>query len=149
MPIPSLDRHGLLPTGVHDCLLTEVEERFCWNGHRVGLLTRFKDFLGTELRAKFPDPILLDGSFVTDKENPDDTDVLLDLGGAPAARQLEALLFMNNHQNRIGGQYRVHFWVNIPGAANDFTAFFQYIGVKTAMAKGLDPKHHKGILRLL
>ncbi len=45
------------------------------------------------------------------------------------------------------GEYRVDFWVNLPGIS-DFSEFFQYIGVKTAKFKGLKPTYQKGILRL-
>jgi hypothetical protein len=95
----------------------------------------------------FPYPILFDGSFVTDKELPSDTDVVLDLSGATDAQKWQALIFMQGNQNRIMRDYQVHFWVNLPGL-NDFAAFFQYVGAKTASAKGLNPLHHKGILKL-
>jgi hypothetical protein len=54
---------------------------------------------------------------------------------------------MRTHQQRIMDVYRVHFWINFPGA-NDFAAYFQYVGVKTASAKGLNPLHLKGILKV-
>jgi hypothetical protein len=54
---------------------------------------------------------------------------------------------MQSNQDRIMQDYRVHFWINLPGH-NDFAAFFQYVGVKTASAKGLNPLHLKGILKL-
>lgn len=37
--------------------------------------------------------------------------------------------------------------INLPGE-NDFSDFFQYLGVKTARYKGLDSAYRKGILRL-
>jgi hypothetical protein len=56
-------------------------------------------------------------------------------------------MFMRTHQNRIMEVYQVHFWINFP-EANDFAAFFQYVGVKTASAKALNPLHLKGILKV-
>ena len=147
MGIPDFDHHGLLPAGVFDCTLHEIESRFAWNTRRTGLFANFVTFLNRELRRAFPDPIYFDGSFVTDKEDPADTDVVLDLCQAPDARKWQGVQFMQQHQARVMSQYQVHFWVNLPGN-NDFCAFFQYIGVKTAKFKGLDPKHHKGILRV-
>ena len=47
----------------------------------------------------------------------------------------------------FGGNTALTFWVNLPGA-NDFSDFFQYLGVKTARYKGLDAMHRKGILRI-
>lgn len=103
----------------------------------------------TEIRPAFPDPIIFDGSFVTDKDTPDDIDVVLDLCHAPDTRKLQGLIFMVTNRARFKSIYRVHFFVNLPGIGqSDFTAYFQYLGVKTAKFKGLDPKDLKGVLRL-
>jgi hypothetical protein len=147
MPIPTLEPSGLLPTGIHDCSLSDIVDTFTWNSHRSGLFAGFVNFLEAELKPQFPYPIYFDGSFVTDKELPEDTDVVLDLALATDAQRWKALVFMQQHQQRIMAAYRVHFWVNLPGS-NDFSAFFQYVGVKTASAKGLDPLHSKGILKV-
>ena len=147
MPIPSLESNGLLPAGIHECSLADISEQFTWNAHRSGLFTRFVSFLDAELKPKFPYPVYFDGSFVTDKELPDDTDVVLDLGPATAEHKWHALMFMRTHQQRIMEVYRVHFWINFPGD-NNFVEFFQYVGVKTASAKGLNPLHLKGILKV-
>ena len=96
----------------------------------------------------FPEPIYCNGSFVTDKDIPQDVDVVLDLREAPNGRKWQGLEFMWREQNRIRSQYQVDFWVNLPGV-NDFSLFFQYVGIKTAKFKGLHPNHHKGILRVL
>jgi hypothetical protein len=147
MAIPTLDPSGLLPSGVHECSLDDIYAQFTWNDHRTGLFSAFRHFLETELKPQFPYPIFFDGSFVTDKDVPDDTDVVLDLSAASDDRKWQGLLFMQQHQSRIMDRYRVHFWVNLPGQ-NDFSAFFQYVGIKTASAKGLNPLHLKGILRI-
>ena len=148
MPIPSLDIHGLLPHGVHDCTLSEIDAAFGWNPHRKNLFQDFKSFLFGEIRPVFSEPVYCDGSFVTDKEQPADIDVILDLRAASDDIQWQGYKFMRQHQSRIKTQYRVDFWINIP-ANSDFCTFFQYIGAKTAQFKGLNPKHHKGILRLV
>jgi len=147
MPIPTLEPNGLLPTGIHDCSLADISEQFTWNEHRSVLFQRFLSFVKTELKPEFPYPIYFDGSFVTDKELPDDTDVVLDLSDATDEHKWQALKFMQTHQDRIKDDYRVHFWINFPGS-NDFAAFFQYVGVKTASVKGLKPLHLKGILKV-
>ncbi len=147
MPIPQLQDNGLLPSGVHECSFDDIALSFAWNQHRKQLFDSFLVFVKSELRPKFPDPIFFDGSFVTDKPSPDDTDVVLDLKDAPDERKWRGLQFMHEHQPRIKLLYGVHFWVNLPGA-NDFAAFFQYVGVKTARAKGIHPRQTKGILRI-
>ena len=97
----------------------------------------------------FDEPIYINGSFVTDKEYPDDIDVVLDLRDTSDGRKWKGLEFMINHKSRLLHEYRVDFWVNLPPIENDFAAFFQYVGVKTARFKGLNPKHLKGILRVV
>ena len=147
MPIPQLQQNGLLPTGVHDCSLDDIRASFTWNQHRQQLFDSFLIFLRAEIRPSFPEPIYFDGSFITDKVSPDDTDVVLDLTNAPDDRKWRGLQLMKQHQTRIRLLYGVHFWVNLPGDS-DFAAFFQYVGVKTARAKGLHPQQLKGILRV-
>jgi hypothetical protein len=148
MPIPDLQPNGLLPSGVYDCTLEEVAASFAWNPHRRNLFDLFNDFFSNALRPRFHEPIFFDGSFVTDKDHPDDTDIVLDLTVATDERAWQGLCFMRDHQRRIMNDFRVHFWVNLPGN-NDFAAYFQYVGVKTAKMKGLMPKDLKGILRVI
>ena len=124
MPIPQLEPTGLLPRGVHNCTIAEIEGSFGWNNHREELLNQFKNCLFAEIRPLFPDPLYFDGSFITDKEIPDDVDVVLDLVNSPDARKWQGLKFMRDHQTRLMQDYRVHFWVNLP-SGNDFCRFFQ------------------------
>lgn len=147
LSIPSLDSHGLLPGGIHDCSVSDIERAFGWNPHRLDLLDKFKNCLIGEIRPKFSEPIYFDGSFVTDKEIPDDIDMVLELNNSPDATKWQGLVFLRDQQSRLMKDYRVHFWINLPGNS-DFCHFFQYIGIKTANFKGLNPKHLKGILRL-
>ena len=144
--IPYLNEHGLLPEGVHNCSVPEMTARFGWNEHRQGLLLSFEAFLRNEVRAVFDHPVYADGSFVTDKEHPEDIDVALDLLAATDADKWRGVEFMSE-RCRIRSRYGVDFWVNLPGG-NDFSAFFQYAGHKMAKFKGLDHHHRKGILRL-
>ena len=107
----------------------------------------FARFLTGEIAGVFDHPVYADGSFVTDKERPNDIDVVLEMWDASDAQKWQAFEFMREHQARIRRQHSVDFWVNLPGA-KDFAAFFQYAGHKTAKFKGLDHKHPKGILRI-
>ena len=124
MPIPPLNSNGLLPEGVHDCTIPEIERSFGWNDHRNQLLQRFKDCVSSEIRPKFPDPLYFDGSFVTDKDTPLDIDIVLELTSSPDARKWRGLQFMIGHQARLMTDYNVHFWINLPGR-NNFCQFFQ------------------------
>lgn len=149
MSIPKLDEHGLLPRGIHDCTLMEIGSLFVGNSHRRNLLEKLTNCIYNEIRPLFDEPIYINGSFVTDKEHPDDIDVVLDLRDASDGKKLKGLEFMSKHQSRLLHEYRIHFFINLPSIANDFADFFQYVGVKTARFKGLNPKHLKGILRVV
>jgi len=148
MPIPSFDSNGLLPKGIHNCTVNEIEERLTWNLHRTELFSKFKQCLINEIGPRFPNPVFFDGSYVTDKEYPEDIDVVLDLRQSPRPLQLDGLKYWQEAQDSLMVQYNVHFWINF-ACHNDFSAFFQYVGVKTAKLQGLGPRHLKGILRLI
>lgn len=149
MPIPELNQNGLLPTGVHDCTLAEIAGFFGANAHRKRLCQNLVACLEQDIRPLFSHPILVDGSFVTDKDEPEDIDIVLDLKEASDEQKWQGLTFMNKKQRQFLHEYNIHFWINfhVPGFP-DFSTFFQYIGTKTARIKSLDPKHMKGILRI-
>lgn len=152
MSIPALDDHGLLPAGVHDCSVEEMQASFGWNEHRRALIGGLSRFLSNEIFGVFDYPVYADGSFVTDKKCPDDIDIVLELRQASDAESWRGLTFLQEHQGRIRGQYGVDFWVNFRGTSRgirDFVAFFQYVGHKTAKFKGLESGHPKGILRIM
>ena len=148
MPIPGFDRHGLLPAGTYCCSMTEVESRFGWNRHRKRFVELLRHFLLREIRPRFAQAFFVNGSFVTDKEEPGDVDVVLDMRAAHDDQKWQALVLMRDRQEQFLAQYGVHFWVNFPGE-NNFVDFFRYVGNKTARFQGLDPRHHKGILRVV
>lgn len=150
MPIPELNHNGLLPRGVHDCTLEEIAGSFAENPHRVRLFRNLVACLEQEIRPAFVHPIFVDGSFVTDKVEPEDVDIVLDLKRASDDQKWQGLMFMSVQQHRFLNEYNVHFWVNFDTPdSSDFTVYFQYIGNKTARTKGLDPRHLKGILRIV
>ena len=147
MPIPKLDVHGLLPAGVHDCTLMEVETVFAWNAHRRRLCRDFASCFEDELRPRFAAPILVDGSFVTSAEEPNDVDVVLDVLGAAREDQRQCLKFWTLHRKRLMSNYRVDLWLNLPGG-EDMAAYFQGMRARDAKFADLDEHHRKGILRI-
>ena len=147
MSIPSLDAHGLLPAGVHDCTLMEIKASFTWNRHRQRLYRGFASCFKDELRARFAAPILVDGSFVTSAEVPNDVDVVLDAMQASREEQGQCQKFWYFHQRRLMSKYRVDLALNLPGQ-EDMAAFFQGLRALDAKVAGLDERHRKGILRI-
>lgn len=149
MPIPAFDAMGLLPLGVHDCTLQEIEERFTWNDRRAVIWQGCGRLLEELAAIAMTYPIYVDGGFVTDRDDPSDVDVALDLcNGAPDEHQRDALYHWVRRRDDIHRDHLVDYYPNLPGE-RDFSQFFQYVGIRTAMQKRLTPESRKGILRVI
>jgi hypothetical protein len=80
MPIPALTSEGFLPEGVHDCTLTEVGERFGQfqrSDRRCRLFERLADYVRSAQASKVVWAVIVDGSFVTNKDAPSDVDLIV------------------------------------------------------------------------
>jgi hypothetical protein len=80
MPIPAFNEQGLLPDGIHDCSLEEAAARFgSFQGsdRRPALWNRLKHFIREAQSSGVVDFLLLDGSFVTAKPDPNDIDLVV------------------------------------------------------------------------
>lgn len=77
--IPDFNKHGNLPAGIYRESIDDIEKRFGLNSKkRISLFKNFHNFL--KLIIPFKTNIkqfLLDGSFVTAKENPGDIDCII------------------------------------------------------------------------
>jgi hypothetical protein len=92
MPIPALTADGLLPEGIHDCTLEELRDRFGQfqrTDRRPRLYERLEIFVRDAKRTGFVVAIIVDGSFVTGIDAPNDVDVILVL---PAEHDFNAEL---------------------------------------------------------
>ena len=87
--IPSLVDVGgpwkVLPPGVHDATIEEIEARFATSDHRKRIFSGFRNG-ATALAKAGCRKIFLDGSFVTEKPIPGDFDACWDDDGADAAK---------------------------------------------------------------
>src|SRR5690349_17564318 len=93
MAIPDLNEHGLLPVGIHDCTFSELEARFGQNQwvtdtqsdsprevlcqQRGKLCASLKAYLAELRRIGLDVEVLVDGSFVTEKPDPNDIDLIV------------------------------------------------------------------------
>jgi hypothetical protein len=149
--IPDFDEHGLLPPGIHDCTVPEIEERFCWTTRRKELFAGLSAFIATEWRPLgVSSALCIDGSFVRDKPLPEDVDVVIDIDGSVSDE--EAILFTYRLQvmerDRFKNVYQVDVWARHAALKNDLVKFFQYIGDKAAAELRLSRRYNKGILRI-
>ena len=88
--LPSFMDNGCLPPGVHSASWDEVAERFGGSARRQVLLQGLLE-AAANLRAAGARVIWLDGSFATDKEEPDDWDGVWDPSNADL-RKVDAVL---------------------------------------------------------
>jgi hypothetical protein len=77
--IPPLE-DGVLPEGVHDCAIDEIDRifgRFQRSDRRIKLIARLKAYLDDARKSRLITAVLVNGSFVTAKEEPNDIDLLV------------------------------------------------------------------------
>lgn len=80
MPIPDLDNNGLLPSGVYECTLAEVKERFGTfdeSDQRVVLFAKLREYTQELAQWGIVREIYIDGSFVTKCAKPNDIDMVI------------------------------------------------------------------------
>lgn len=95
---------GYLPPGVHAAPWSEIRPRFSANGHRArlmgGLLAALQNLAGAGCRL-----VLLDGSFVTQKDLPEDYDGAWDTIGVDPYRLDPVLLDFSNARAAMKSKY--------------------------------------------
>ena len=94
----------VLPPGIHDAGLGEVENRFATNDHRRRLFDGFRR-AAEALRGAGCRTIYLDGSFVTGKPNPGDFDACWDDAGVDDGRLDPVLLDFSNRRRAQKQKY--------------------------------------------
>ena len=146
MPIPAFDEHGLLPIGVHDCTLDELKARFGGfqqTDRRPQLCAKLEAFVAEAKAAQIVRHILVDGSFVTAKPDPNDIDLILIV-----AAEHDSSAELSPAEYNVVSKRRVHrrFGFDMLLAREHsveqsrWTEFFQEVR--------LEPGRRKGILRL-
>jgi hypothetical protein len=156
MAIPDFNEHGLLPPGIYDCAFDELEDRFGrdqWvkdenpesarreycSPQRSRLCTRLKQYLEELRQAGIDAEVLVDGSFVTDKPDPNDVDLIVvlpadhDFTGELSPRHYE--LLSGRRARRAG--YPFDLFTVAEGSAEYRSAFDLFEKVKnTDLTKG-------------
>jgi hypothetical protein len=128
MPIPELDaRTGNLPPGVHDATWNELVAAFAFNDRRAELLHGLREALESLAQAGCK-RAYIDGSFVTDKDLPEDFDGCWETAGVDPTLLDPALLDFREaraaQKAKYGGEL---FPANGPAdpAGRAFLDFFQ------------------------
>jgi hypothetical protein len=149
MAIPSLTADGLLPVGVHDATLEEVEQAFgLRTERRVELFQKLTLFLEFARTFGVFEAIIVDGSFVTDKDSPGDIDAVILLARANLPRLLAqpgGAQFLD--QDAIKPRYEIHLFLD-PPPSGTWTSFFQKLKPADALARKLRPGARRGVLKV-
>ena len=137
--IPDFNQDGLLPQGIHvPSDWNEFKSRFGWNSHRQNLLTGMKSAL-ISLESAGCQCVYVDGSFVTNKERPNDFDICWDMTGVEVL-SLDPL-FLKFDSSRLAQKIKClgeFFPANFTesGSGKTFLEFFQIDRV-TGNPKGI------------
>jgi hypothetical protein len=139
----SVDINGIwnvLPPGIHNATLEEIEQRFATNEKRRVLFAGFRRGVN-DLRRAGCTTIFLDGSFVTEKPEPVDFDVCWDPSGVDPAKIDAVFLDFTNARKRQKAEFGGEFFPS--GARADrASTFLEYFQVDKFSKRG------KGIIKV-
>jgi len=127
----------VLPPGIHDATMDEVEQRFATTIHRQILFDGFKRG-AKALQAAGCKTIFLDGSYVTTKTTPGDFDACWDPSGVDLRKIDPVLLDFNNKRQNQKRKYGGEFFLS-SAKADGVQTFLDYFQVdkNTGKAKGV------------
>lgn len=152
MPL-NFDARRLLPEGVHDATLEEVEAALSLSGRRRTLFDNLKQYAASVRMTGWACQLLVDGSFVMPAvAEPNDIDIILVL---PADWDMARTDFKPYEYNVLDKghtrrAYRIEVYPVLPGSERyrSFFDLFTKIRVEWCRQFGLPEDARKGIVRL-
>ncbi|KGO12754.1 hypothetical protein NZ45_15950 [Clostridium botulinum] len=139
MAIPDFTIEGILPMGIYDASLNNIKEKFCSIGDvskRNKLYNIFIRYLECLKKHKVEFEVYLDGSFVTNKVEPGDIDVLLFYDNEYYNDKWEELIFDDLVRIKFPGIHVLSAFLESDG--KDFTLDFAHdVSDKPGLRKGL------------
>ena len=143
MAIPDLDQDGFLPDGIHDCSLGELEDRFGRfqrSDCRSALCAKLVEYLGEVRSTGMASFVIVDGSFVTDKPEPNDIDLVLVLSAAhDLATNFRPFEYNALSRRMVRKRYGFDVLVARAGSSElaEYIEFFQQVRGERDRRKGL------------
>ena len=141
--IPPFNENGCLPDGLHDCTLQQAAERFGTfqsSDRRPELWARFTEFMREAKACQLMEAVLLDGSFVTAKPDPNDLDLVLVVAAShDFSADLPPAQYNLLAQQRVRRRFGFDIVVVKNGSGNleHAIAFFQQVKQRPGMKKGI------------
>ena len=128
---------NVLPPGVHEATLEEIEKRFAMSGHRKHLFTGLKKGIFA-LHEAGCRKIFLDGSFITEKPIPADFDVCWDPAGVDHTKLDPVFLDFSDGRKKQKERFHGEFFpANCLADGQRFFFDFFQIDKHTGNAKGI------------
>lgn len=135
MPIPDLNQNGELPPGEHSATIDEVATAFGTASERRGLLTAGLVRVATMFKDAGVQFLLIDGSYVTEKENPEDIDGCWSASGNIVVEKIDPIFWnfstpaeFQKNRMKAKSKYGVDFFIAEMiegGSGKPFSDFFR------------------------
>lgn len=141
--IPPFDENGYLPEGIYECTVDEAAERFGGfqnSDRRPQLWTKLTEFLGEVKAYDIAEAVLVDGSFVTSKPDPNDIDVVLAVVASyDFSTDLPPAVYNLLAQHRVRRRFGFDIVVVESDSENldQAVAFFQQVKQRRGVKKGI------------
>jgi hypothetical protein len=148
MAIPSLNDAGLLPPGVHDCTLDKPRQRFGvfqTTDRRPKLFDKLQQLVQAAWATGLVAEIVIDGSFVTAKPDPNDIDLILVLNKRhdfSAELRPFAYNVLSTRQARKIYGFDLLVAMHESSVYTEYLAFFAQVRGETNRNKGLVRLRH-------
>ncbi len=135
--LPDIDLStGYLPPGVHYAPWQEIVASFGSNGHRArligGLLSALHNLVGAGCKS-----VVLDGSFVSQKELPEDYDAVWGIGGVDANLLDPVLLDFSRSRAAMKSKYLGELFPATAEAARGIHYLDFFMTDRSGVAKGV------------
>jgi hypothetical protein len=143
MPIPELDDRGLLPVGLHTCTLSEIRARFGQfrsSDRRCRLVDTLEAYVEELRLSRLVAWLVVNGSFVTDKPDPHDIDLVVVLrSDHNLVGELRPFEYNAISRRRVKKRHDFDVLLAREGSRElgEFVAFFQQVRGEPDLSKGV------------
>jgi hypothetical protein len=143
MTITGFDADGLLPVGVHDCTIDEIEHHFGAfrsSDWRPKVFEKLRSYIDEMLATGHVAAVIVDGSFVTAKDRPNDADLVVVLrADADRSAPLPPYVHTRISSRWVREHYGLDIFVAHDGTQtlDNYIAFYQEVPERPELRKGI------------
>jgi hypothetical protein len=148
--IPPLE-DGVLPEGVHDCTIEEIDRafgRFQRSDRRIKLVARLRAYLDDARGSGLVAAVIVDGSFVTAKDEPEDIDLLIILKPDISWDSLRPFEYNAVSKRMVKQTFHFDALVHAEGGARYREALDFFMRVNPDKHAGFTSRTRKGVVRV-